>query len=186
MERDYRLASALGGAAGIVAVVFLATLALAGPRLGDFLGGGGYILSHQASHPLSNDDEFRGRHRGGGCQGPCDATPVHPSIDPSLGDALPVLGDSGQGRPFALTSDAADPHRQFDGSDPSFSTEHFGEGSGSGFSPVSSGGGGIPPGGGVGPPGGGSPPSVPEPAAWALFLIGAGAIGAALRASRPL
>jgi hypothetical protein len=48
------------------------------------------------------------------------------------------------------------------------------------------GGGTTPPGGGVTPPGGGGPlPAVPEPAAWALFLIGVGAVGAALRATRP-
>lgn len=66
---------------------------------------------------------------------------------------------------------------------------------GSGFPPGGGPGGGVTsPGGGVVPPGGGEPPivapptppteppiAVPEPAAWALMLLGFGAVGAALR-----
>jgi hypothetical protein len=219
MERNYRLASVLGGLAGIVAVVFLATLAIAGPRLGEFLGGGSYFRSHHASHPPASDDQGGDPHGRGGCVGPCEAAPVHSPGDSSAG-FLPVLDFPSQGPPANFPSDGDDRHRLFNSGDaPFFGSDPMGGGLAfrqSGVPPIFTGGGGIPtgflgkpppssdgttpPGGGNTPPGGGttppggvttppgggvSPPGVPEPTAWALFLVGVGAVGAALRATRP-
>ena len=230
MERNYRLASVLGGAAGIAAVVLLATLAIAGPRLGFFLGGGGYLRPHQAAQAPVNDDSLDDHRGDSGCKNSCGAAPVHSSAD-TFGDSLPVLGDFDQSTAMKLASDDGDTHRLFqDGPDPPFFGNNFGGGGsgshGAGYPPIFTGvggrpptfpgnpppkppgggkippppgggttppgggseppgGGTTPPGGGPTPPGGGSVPGVPEPAAWALFMIGAGAIGAALRASRP-
>ncbi|HEY1926447.1 MAG TPA: PEP-CTERM sorting domain-containing protein [Caulobacteraceae bacterium] len=220
MERNYRLASVLGGLAGIAAVIFLATLAFAGPHLGEFLGGESYFQSHHASRPPANDDQLGDPHGRGGCVGPCEAAPVHAPDDSSAG-LLPVFDDPGQGLPVNFSFGGDDGHKLFnDGDAPFFGSDPMGGGladRGSGLPPFFTGVGGVPtgflgkpppssggttppgggttpPGGGTTPPGGGtlpppggggSPPTVPEPTAWALFLIGVGAVGAALRTTRP-
>lgn len=233
MDRNYRLASVLGGLAGIFAVVFLATLAIAGPRLGEFLGGGSYFETHHASRPPANDDQLSDPHDRGGCVGPCEAAPVHAPGDSSAG-GLPVFDEPSQGLPVNFSFDGDDGHRLFnDGDAPFLGSDPMGGGlayRGSGVPPFFTGAGGMPtaflgksppssdgttptgggttppgggnsppgggttpPGGGTTPPGGGtmppggggSLPGVPEPTAWALFVVGVGAVGAALRASRP-
>jgi hypothetical protein len=175
MERELSRATVLGGAAGIAAVVLLATLVLAAPHLGHVgptnWGGKG----HSPSLPNRSDDglwvrvAFHSGCDGVPCIGPlrgfndgASETPRAWEQDPGADLAFANLEIGGRNE--SLTPDPADePIRSpEDFAPPKFFTGV--DGNPVGFL-------------GPGPP----PTPVPEPAAWALLLLGLAAVGADLR-----
>ncbi|HEX4741620.1 MAG TPA: PEPxxWA-CTERM sorting domain-containing protein [Caulobacteraceae bacterium] len=186
MERDYSLASVLGGAAGITAVIVIATLALAAPRLGDVGPTDWGKAGHSPSLPVVSDDN-------GGAHVPkadgCGGVPCYGPLSGlgSWGDLFANNMNQGLGADLSF-GDGLDAQRRFHDDrghqagmpevlDSPFQEDRLFtglEGIPSGFLSK------IPPTVTETPP---SAP-VPEPAVWALLLLGLGVVGADLRARR--
>lgn len=201
MERDYSLASVLGGAAGIAVVILLATLAIAGPRLGNIGPTDWGFGGHSPSLPNVSADD--GRSHGSTASG-CGGVPCAGPLSGSDGGGTfvaPDTADPGLGAHLALGDLDADGQNFFNdgrrnqGGLPEPAGAPFGSREGSAAPTLFTGGGGIPtaflgqsaptvtttP-----PPVTSTPPTVtvPEPTVWALLLLGLGAVGAALRSRR--